>query len=56
MSAISLITAGVMIAGFAYPPEMTPLTRLEFIRSQMGFADPSGDASDCSAVGTADVS
>ncbi len=56
MSDISLITAGVMMAGFAYPPETNPLTRLEFKKSQAGFPDTSGDESDCSAEGTAEVS
>jgi hypothetical protein len=55
MSDIAGVIAGVMIPGFTYPPEKNPLKKLEFKNCQTGFAD-SGDASDCSAVGSADIS
>ena len=55
MSDIAAVIAGVMIPGFTYPPEKNPLKKLEFKNCPMGF-DARGDASPCSAVGTADIS
>lgn len=56
MSAIADVTAGVTIAGFTYPPEVNPLKKLEFKKSETGFPGGSGDASECSAVGVAEIS
>lgn len=55
MSDIAAVIAGVMIPGFTYPPETNPLKKLEFKNCPTGL-DASGDASPCSAVGTADIS